>query len=418
MLEFVHDDVTYKLLADGSLSGTSAAGNLTGTWSASSTSQSNELTLSPNGMATVTVPVKYDLFSGLHNGRTYRNALRIEVASAGGNVFALLGGKIVIDNAQDIEFHLPEDGAKFILYGSLAFEEGYKKLTINLNGGGKAVMKVIIQLSGNPDNATGERDILKADVLTVWPNLVTGATESLDGIIELSGKFEPQNGEIVFLGSIDGTQTFDVTIAAKSFKVFQGGLRLYSEEGQTGLELDLRSQFNFNGRDGTFGVALGYSATEGLEAEVQFAFGDLETDEEGRTGLKATSTFNLIGQNDGNLDVEFDLEGRFEVGEHSRLVTFKLDADYSNNALSLDFSGTVEVDASKQLTYKINYDDGDVQVGLKFEDTERDFWIQILAGSSNFEASFVVRFTFPPGGGPLEAGEAEQLTADGVSTGV
>jgi len=415
MIEFVHDEVTYTLRADGSLSGTSATGNVSGSWTAESPGGDNELTLSVDGRDPFAVPVKYAFFT---DDVDYLNALRIEVASDGGNAAtALLGGKIVIDNHQDIEFQLP-GGAKLVVYGTLAFKNGYETLEIDLKGGGTTTIEqVAILLDSEANNAPDERDLLKVDATTEWLDPETGDMHDFVSVIELSGRFEPREGEIVFVGSIEGTSTFDVTIAAKSYKVFRGGLRLYSEDGQTGFELDLLGQFSFRGHDGTFRVSLGFSDTKDLEAQVQFNFGGPETDETGKTGLKAKATFNL-GGSAAAPEVEFDLEGRFEIGQHDRLVTFKLEADYADNALSLDFSGTVKIDEHKQLTYQINYDGNDVEIGLKFEDTKRDFWIEILAGSSGFKLSFFVRFTFPSAGAPLQAGEPEKLTADGAVAGV
>lgn len=416
MIEFVHDDVTYNLHADGSLSGTSATGNISGQWNASSNNDNNELTLSVEGQSSFTLPVNYEFFT---DNVDYLNALRVEVVLGGGNTAtALLGGKIVIDNQEDIEFQLP-GGAKFVLYGTLAFRNGYETLAIDLNGGGTtSIEQVHIDLNSNGDNPPGERDILAVRAATEWIDPDTQEFLEREGLIELSGKFEPQNGEIVFVGSIDGTSTFDLVLAAKSYKVFGGGLRLYSEDGQTGFELDLLGQFAFNGYDGTFKVSLGYSETQNLEAQVQFTFGDLETDLEGKTGLKAKASFNLGGNQD-TPEVEFDLKGRFEIGDTNRLVTFGLEADFDNSGLSLKFSGTVEIDENRQLTYHMSYGGEDVQIGLRLEDTKRNNWIAILAGSSGFSLSFFVTFTFPSAGEPLTASEAQALTAsDGAPAGL
>jgi hypothetical protein len=386
-LTFTKGQTSYQLKSDGSLVATTGGASTTGKWSAVSAAGENKLTLT-TGTIVVSIDVTYSFDTSL--ARKTKNVLKLTIPASGTNAEAsgLFPGTIDIDDSKDITYTLPEGGV-LILYGALGFSADYRKMVVTFPTGGTA------EISGDPPtisqgkvSSTKEGDLLRFAAVTRYPGLPNS-----DAKIGIFGSLEPtKEGSLVFLGSVSGQKSFDVTLAG-TYKMGSFGLQVFSKDGSPGMLLAARGKFKHSGSTGEWSVALGYSAKE-FKLDAKVALTKPATDKNG------DATLNMgvkVLKGSSGFSAELVLDGTFQLA-HNRKLQFMLKAGTVNGVGFIEFAGTLTVKDGATMSFTFATGEGGTSIGLAYTGEKLKVAIAIAKGDSGVGLSFFVSYTFTIGG--------------------
>lgn len=387
---FNYEGSKYALSSDGKAKVTSGAATVDGTWTAISATEANELVIQ-TGEKKVAVPVRYSFDNRSKN----RNALKIEVKDGDASASAIFPGTIELDDEKDVTYRLPEGGS-FVLYGKLSFDGAYITLQIDLKEG-----KTSIRCSKPIVGQGVPGDPSKSTFLTVSAYTQVGdGGEKYPSRIGVFGNILPKEDKIVFVGTVTGNQSFDITIMGKS-KAVDGALQISSDAGKLSFEGAVRYQFD-EGK-GTWGIMLGYSdKVFKLSADIDFT--DDKTEEDGSTKLVGKATVEHDGE---AFKIDVELAATFEIGQN-RALQFRLNGGVVNGQLSIDFSGKVSVD-DRTITASINLGEKKLAIDLGYNDDKIASTISFLKDGEDVGIRFYVEYTI--GGNGKQTASAPKKAA-------
>lgn len=383
-LAFNRNNIAYSLKPNGKVQAVNNGASTEGTWTAESSTEKSSITLNVGGQKT-TIPVGYEF----NNSDGNRNALKVVVPKDGNDpeASAIFPGSIELDDEKDITYKLPEGGA-FVLYSKLSFDGSYNYLRVELEDGSKTFVRCSKPtiIPGAPGNLS------KSTVLTMTAlSRVGNDGNEIDAKIGVFGNLAPKDGNIIFMGSVAGDKTFDITLAG-DYKMVNGALQISSKNGKVQLEATVR--YKFDEGQGSWGVTLGHSdKIFKLSADLDFA--GKKTGKQGETKLKGKAELAYDGVA-GTLKIDFELEGDFEIGK-DRALQFKLKGGIVNGTTTIAFSGKLSID-NKTVTAELNYAGKTISVQIAYETEKLKAAISFLKNGKDVGVRFYVSYTFGTNG--------------------
>jgi hypothetical protein len=333
----------------------------------------------------VIVPVEYD-FESLDEPFCF-NILKVSVASEGSveKAFARFAGTISIGKNSEIRFVL-RDKVVFIIKGTLSFTPTYNALVITM-GNRKTLIEGKAVLDQSKSANENERDLLQFSTSTAWEE--DGEQRENPSDIEFRGGLAlNDNGELKFVGSFEGTNTFDLVLVG-NYKLGSVGLQILSKDGDAKVLLNTRGSFTYMGSKGAWDVGLGYSKSTGviMKAGINFESDITGPDGSAKMNGKADIIFDK-----GKLQMELEFDGKFEL-KNNRALEFVVIGKLVDGNPSFGFSGTAVVSKEGKIIWSINHDGKKTELELGYEGEKLNFSIELLKGQSGITGSFMVSYT-------------------------
>ena len=283
----------------------------------------------------------------------------------------------------------PKGGQHSFFMAIWFFSKGFTRLEIDFRDGRKASVAGKARLVRGFSSFSLERDLLQFGAETTWTD-ENGNFGAEDAIISLSGHVSPEDGQLKFFGSYQGNETFNVALAGR-YKVVAGGIQIESDEqGNIGVNLELKGDLKFRGATGQFGISLGYSDSKDLSIQAAIRFESDRTSEDGLTRLQG-GAFILI--EDGKIEAELDLQGTFKMRQN-RVLVFELEAGLSDSKLELALKGTLLISKGKEVSFQVGYANSQASIKLALKTEKLQAMIELASGDSGFSASFSVTYNF------------------------